>query len=53
MDVQLVFARLKRMDFQLQYGGTFQGLIQADTTVKRKASTWSKGSKDGNKIKLE
>ena len=30
-----------------------KGLIQAETTVRRKASTWSKGNKDGNKIKLE
>ena len=30
-----------------------QGLIQSETTVSRKASIWSKGNKDGNKIKLE
>ena len=29
------------------------GLIQAETTVCRKASTWSNGSKDGNKIKIK
>ena len=26
-----------------------QGLIQAETTASRKASTWSKGNKDGRK----
>ena len=30
-----------------------QGLMQAETTVSRKASTWSKGNNDGNKKKLE
>ena len=30
-----------------------QGLIQAETTVGKKTSTWSKGNKDGNKIKIK
>ena len=30
-----------------------QGLLQAVTRVSKKASTGSKGNKDGNKIKLE
>ena len=30
-----------------------QGLIEAETTVTRKASTLSKGNKDGNKIKIK
>ena len=30
-----------------------QGLMQAETTVSRKASTWSKGNNDGNNKKLE
>ena len=30
-----------------------QDLIKAETIVHIKASTWSKGKKDGNKIKLE
>ena len=30
-----------------------QGLIKVETTVNRKASIWSKGNKDGNKMKLE
>ena len=29
-----------------------QGLMQAETTVSRKASTWSKGNNDGNKKNL-
>ena len=30
-----------------------QGSIQAETTVNRKAPTWSAGNKDGNKIKIK
>ena len=30
-----------------------QGLIQAETAVSRKASTWGKDNKDYDKIKLE
>ena len=30
-----------------------QGLTQAETTVVRKTSAWSKGNKDGNKIKIK
>ena len=30
-----------------------QILIQVETTVSRKASTWSKGNKDGNKTKIK
>ena len=30
-----------------------QGLMQVETGASRKALTWSKDNKDGNKIKLE
>ena len=64
MCVQLVFAPCKHYGLSVAvwwyilvrlWGELFvsQGLIQAETTVSKRSSTWSKGNKDGNKTKIK
>ena len=64
VDVQLVSAPLKMLwsfssSMEVHSCETFGGiicitnLIQAETTVSRKASTWRKGNKDSNRMKLK